>query len=76
MFSGQFLLLFQLQKTGGPVLLSLLGAVGAVVGVPVAVLLQGEAPPQGLLLGALLIGSGVALVTLGRAKKSTGANGD
>lgn len=67
-FSGQFLLLFTLQKIGGPVLLSLLGAVGAVVGVPVAVLLQGEAPPQGLLLGALLIGSGVALVTLGRAK--------
>lgn len=36
-FAGQFLLLFLLQKTGGPVLLSLLGSVGAVVGVPVAV---------------------------------------
>lgn len=71
-FSGQFLLLFQLQKTGGPVLLSLLGAVGAIVGVPVAVLLQGEAPPQGLLLGAVLIGSGVAMVTLGRTKTSGG----
>lgn len=69
-FSGQFLLLFTLQKNGGPVLLSLLGAVGAIVGVPVAVLLQGEAPPEGLLLGALLIGGGVALVTLGRAKAS------
>lgn len=67
-FAGQFLLLFVLQKTGGPVLLSLLGAVGAVVGVPVAVILQGEAPPQGLLSGALLIGAGVALVTLGRTK--------
>lgn len=67
-FSGQFLLLFMLQKTGGPVLLSLLGAVGALVGVPVAVLLQGEAPPSGLLSGALLIGVGVVLVTLGRTK--------
>lgn len=65
-FAGQFLLLFILQKTGGPVMLSLLGAVGAVVGVPVAVFLQGETPPQGLLAGALLIGIGVALVTLGK----------
>ncbi|MGO1247422.1 MAG: DMT family transporter [Oceanisphaera sp.] len=68
-FAGQFLLLFILQKHGGPVMLSLLGAVGAVVGVPVAVYLQGEAPPQGLLIGALFIGAGVALVTFGKAKK-------
>ncbi|OLF36754.1 MULTISPECIES: DMT family transporter [unclassified Psychrobacter] len=73
-FAGQFLLLFLLQKTGGPVLLSLLGAVGAIVGVPVAILLQGEAPPEGLLLGASLIALGVALVTWGGvtiAKTST-----
>lgn len=67
-FAGQFLVLFTLQKNGGPVLLSLLGAVGALVGVPVAVLLQGEAPPPGLLWGALLIATGVALVSLGRTK--------
>lgn len=67
-FAGQFLLLFLLQKTGGPVLLSLLGSVGAVVGVPVAIFLQGEAPPEGLILGAALIAAGIALVTLGRAK--------
>ena len=67
-FAGQFLLLFLLQKTGGPVLLSLLGAVGAIVGVPVAIFLQGEAPPEGLLLGAFLIGIGVALVTWGGVK--------
>ncbi len=64
-FAGQFLLLFLLQKTGGPVLLSLLGAVGAIVGVPVAIFLQGEAPPEGLLLGGSLIALGVALVTWG-----------
>lgn len=72
-FAGQFLLLFVLQKTGGPVLLSLLGAVGAVVGVPVAVLLQGEAVPEGLVLGGSLIALGVALVTWG-GMKMTKAN--
>lgn len=64
-FAGQFLLLFLLQKTGGPVLLSLLGAVGAIVGVPVAIFLQGEASPEGLLLGGSLIALGIALVTWG-----------
>lgn len=70
-FAGQFLLLFLLQKTGGPVLLSLLGAVGAVVGVPVAIFLQGEAPPEGLILGATLIAIGVGLVTWGGIKMTT-----
>ncbi|WP_350657319.1 DMT family transporter [Psychrobacter sp. S1-30-MNA-CIBAN-0213] len=70
-FAGQFLLLFLLQKTGGPVLLSLLGAVGAVVGVPVAIFLQGETPPEGLFLGASLIALGVVLVTWGGVKMTT-----
>ncbi len=70
-FAGQFLLLFVLQKTGGPVLLSLLGSVGAVVGVPIAIFLQGESPPAGLFLGASLIAIGVALVTWGGVKMST-----
>lgn len=64
-FSAQFLLLFILQKTGGPVLLSLLGAVGAVFAVPIAVFLLGEAPPDGLFLGAVLIAVGIALVSMG-----------
>ncbi|MBP5978945.1 MAG: DMT family transporter [Halomonas sp.] len=68
-FAGQFLLLFLLQKTGGPVLLSLLGSVGAVVGVPVAIWLQGEAAPEGLLPGALLIGTGIALLHIGKTKQ-------
>lgn len=70
-FAGQFLLLFVLQKTGGPVLLSLLGAVGAVVAVPVAIFLQGESPPPGLFLGASLITLGVASVTWGGVKMAT-----
>ncbi|KKO09252.1 hypothetical protein LCGC14_0035930 [marine sediment metagenome] len=68
-FAGQFLLLFLLQKSGGPVFLSLLGSVGAVVGVPVAILLQGETAPEGLLLGTLLIGAGITLLNIGKAKQ-------
>jgi drug/metabolite transporter (DMT)-like permease len=67
-FAGQFVLLFVLQKSGGPVLLSLLGAVGAFVGVPVAVFIQGEAPPEGLVLGGSLIALGIVLVTWGGVK--------
>lgn len=67
-FAGQFWLLFVLQKTGGPVLLSLLGSVAAVVGVPVAIYLQGEAPPEGLFPSATLIVIGIILLTLGKAK--------
>ncbi len=64
-FAGQFLGLFALQRAGGPVLLSLLGAVGALVGVPVAIGLLGEAAPPGLVPAAILIAAGIALVTLG-----------
>ena len=49
-FSVQFLLLFILQQRGGPVYLSLLGSVGAVAGVPIAVLLFGEAVRQGIMI--------------------------
>lgn len=63
-FSVQYLLFFVLQKTGGPVYLSLLGSVAAVVGVPLAVML-GEAPPEGLALGGVLIAAGILLLTRG-----------
>lgn len=67
-FAGFYLFLFHLQKAGGPVLLSLLGSVGAVVGVPVAIFLQNEAPPPGLILSAVLIAAGITLITLGQAR--------
>ena len=82
-FAAQFLMLFALQKAGGPVLLSLLGAVGAVVAVPVAVFLLGEEPPRGLLYAVPLIALGVGLVAWGggradakgKAPKDGAANG-
>lgn len=64
-FAVQFSLLFMLQKAGGPVLLSLLGAVGAIVAVPFAVFFLSEDPPAGLLAGSLLIAVGIALVSAG-----------
>ena len=72
-FSLQFLLLFRLQKAGGPVYLSLLGSVGAIVGVPVAVLLLGEAWPEGLLAGGLLIAAGIAFLSWRGAEASDGS---
>jgi len=50
------------------VLLSLLGSVGAVVAVPVAIYVQKEAPPAGLIPAASLIAVGVALVAVTRKK--------
>ena len=66
-FAVQFLLFFVLQKRGGPVYLSLLGSVAAVVGVPIAVFLLGEAPPEGLAIAAVLIALGIYLVARGGA---------
>ena len=51
-------------------LLSLLGAVGALVGVPVAIGILGEAPPPGLAPAAVLIAAGIALVTWGGLRAS------
>ena len=62
-FALQYVLFFVLQERGGPVYMSLLGAVGALVGVPVAVLLLGEAAPAGLFVGATLIAIGIAPIT-------------
>lgn len=61
-FTVQYLLYFVLQRRGGPVLLSLMGSVAACIGVPLAVLLLGEAVPQGLAVGALCTALGIALV--------------
>jgi drug/metabolite transporter (DMT)-like permease len=59
-FAGQFLLLFILQKVGGPVLLSLIGAVSAIFGIPFAMTLLNEPMLPALLPSALLIAVGIA----------------
>ena len=56
------MLYFVLQKQGGPVLISLLGSVAAVVGVPAAVLLLDESPPAGLAVGGIMIAIGIVLL--------------
>lgn len=62
LLSAQYMLYFVLQKQGGPVLISLLGSVAAVVGVPTAVLLLDESPPAGLAVGAIMIAIGIVLL--------------
>ena len=64
-FALQYFLFFILQDRGGPVYVSLLGAVGALVGVPEAIFLIGEAAPAGVLAGGALIAGGVFLITRG-----------
>ena len=62
-FALQYHLFFVLQKLGGPVYLSLLGSVAAIIGVPIAVLLLGEEWPQGIVIATVLIATGIALVS-------------
>lgn len=62
-FAAMYVFFFILQTIAGPVYLSLLGSVAAVVGAGVAILVFGEAPPPGLAAGSVLIALGIALVT-------------
>lgn len=62
-FAVMYVFFFILQKVAGPVYLSLLGSVAAVVGAGIAILVLGEAPPPGLATGSVLIALGIALVT-------------
>lgn len=64
-FAAQFLLLFVLQKTGGPVFLSLAGGVGAVFAVPIAMVLLAEPLLPGLLPSAVLIAAGILAMLFG-----------
>lgn len=64
-FAGQFLLLFVLQKAGGPVFLSLMGGVGAIFGVPIATILLAEPLLPAFLPSASLIAAGIVCMLLG-----------
>jgi drug/metabolite transporter (DMT)-like permease len=67
-FVAQYLAMFQLQQIAGPVYLSQIGSVAAIVGSPVAVLALGESLPDGFALTALLIGLGLAMFQYRAAK--------
>lgn len=64
-FAGQFLMLFVLQKAGGPVTLSLMGGVSAVFAVPIAMILLSEPALPGLAVSASLIALGILCMLLG-----------
>jgi drug/metabolite transporter (DMT)-like permease len=64
-FAGQFLLLFVLQKAGGPVFLSLMGGVSAVFGIPIAMVLLAEPVLPSFLPSAMLIAAGIITMLLG-----------
>ncbi|MCF6321030.1 MAG: DMT family transporter [Rhizobiaceae bacterium] len=61
LFTVMYLFYFVLQRLAGPVYLSQIGLVGAVVGTLAAVSLLGENVPQNLLIAAILVGMGTAL---------------
>lgn len=66
-FTAQFMTYFRLQKAAGPVYLSQIGTVGALIGAPAAVWLFGEALPGGrwgFAAAAALLAAGVALFAL------------
>lgn len=62
-FGLQFVVFFMLQREGGPVMVSMIGAVAALVTVPLSMILLAEQSPQGLILGGGLIATGIFLVT-------------
>lgn len=64
-FSGQFLLLFALQKLGGPVFLSLLGGVSAIFSVPIAMLLLNEPAIPTFFTSALFVATGIGCMLYG-----------
>jgi drug/metabolite transporter (DMT)-like permease len=64
-FAGQFLLLFILQRAGGPVFLSLMGGVSAVFGVPIAMVLLAEPALPAFLPSAALIAAGIVAMLFG-----------
>ena len=60
-FVAQYAALFRLQQIAGPVYMSQIGSVAALVGSPVAVLVLGERLPDGFVLAVVLIVAGLAV---------------
>ncbi len=68
LIASQSLLLFVLQKVGGPVFLSLMGGVSAVFGVPIAMFLLAEPVLSAFAPSAMLITAGIVAMLLGVKK--------
>jgi len=64
-FAIKFVVYFRLQQVAGPVYLSQIGAVSAIVATPVAVWFLGESLPPGFFFAVLLIVTGAGLFQLG-----------
>ncbi|GGY04837.1 transporter [Litchfieldella qijiaojingensis] len=73
-FSVLYLFYFVLQKLAGPVYLSQIGTVAALVGTLIAVLALGEAPPPNLGLAGVLVAFGTLLFH--RGARTATARGD
>ena len=69
-FAGQFLLMFVVQKQGGPVFLSLMGAVSAIFAVPISMGLLNEPLLPGMVTSALLVAGGIAGLLVGERKSA------
>lgn len=67
-FVAQYVALFRLQQVAGPVYMSQIGSVAAILGSPVAVLALGERLPDGFVVAALLIVLGLAVFQYRTAK--------
>ncbi len=65
-FALQYGLYFRLQQTAGPVYLSQIGSVAAVIGLGLGYLVFGEEPNAAKLAAVVAVGAGIVLVTLGR----------
>lgn len=67
-FALQYGLYFRLQKTAGPVYLSQIGSIAAVVGLGLGYLAFGEVPDAAKLGAVVAVGAGIVMVTLGRSR--------
>ncbi|MEP3047535.1 MAG: DMT family transporter [Roseibium sp.] len=67
-FALQYGLYFRLQQTAGPVYLSQIGSVAAVIGLGLGFLVFGEVPNIAKLAAVVAVGFGIVFVTLGRSR--------
>lgn len=65
-FALQYGLYFRLQQTAGPVYLSQIGSVAAVIGLGLGYLVFGEVPDMAKLAAVASVGAGIVLVSLRR----------